>query len=77
MRSGPSTILPVTSLETVAKILQDGSVGSSVVTDPEGRLIGTLYLEHADLKFACRKTSLSLQIGNYGAHRQVKRRKGM
>jgi len=64
MRSGPSTILPVTSLETVAKILQDGSVGSSVVTDPEGRPIGILYLEQ-------------LQIGNYGARRQVKRRKGM
>ena len=48
MQSGPSTIRPDTPLETVVKTLQDGNVRSTLVTDPGGRLIGTLYLEDAD-----------------------------
>jgi CBS domain-containing protein len=52
MRSGPSTIRPDTPLETVVKTLRDGNVSSTLVTDPEGRLIGTLYLEDAERKLA-------------------------
>ena len=52
MQSGPSTIRPDTSLETVVKTLRDGNVRSTLVTDPGGRLIGTLYLEDAERKLA-------------------------
>ena len=52
MQLGPSTIRPDTPLETVVKTLQDGKVNSTLVTDPEGRLIGTLYLEDAERKLA-------------------------
>ncbi len=52
MRSGPSTIRPDTPLETVVKTLRDGNVSNTLVTDPEGRLIGTLYLEDAERKLA-------------------------
>ncbi len=45
MRSGPSTIRADIPVETVIKRLLDGNVKSTLVTDPEGRLIGTLYLE--------------------------------
>ncbi len=48
MQSGPSTIRPDTPLETVVKTLRDGGVTTTLVTDPEGRLIGTLYLEDAE-----------------------------
>ena len=48
MQSGPSTIRPDTPLETVVKTLRDGGVNSALVTDPGGRLIGTLYLEDAE-----------------------------
>ncbi len=52
MRSGPSTIRPDTPLETVVKTLREGNVSNTLVTDPEGRLIGTLYLEDAERKLA-------------------------
>ncbi len=52
MQSGPSTIRPDTPLETVVKTLRDGNVNSTLVTDPEGRLIGTLYLTDAECKLA-------------------------
>ena len=48
MQSGPSTIRPDTPLEAVVKTLRDGGVNSTLVTDPGGRLIGTLYLEDAE-----------------------------
>ncbi len=44
MRSGPSTIRPDTSLESVIQALRDGDVTNTLVTDPAGRLIGTIYL---------------------------------
>ena len=50
MQSGPSTILPDTPLETVVKSLREGNVTSTLVTDPEGRLIGTIYLDDAERK---------------------------
>ena len=65
------------SLETVVETLRDGNVISSLVTDPEGQLIGTWYLEDADRKLACRKNADPLQIGNYEAHLHVKKRKWM
>ena len=50
MRSGPSTIRPDTSLESVVQTLRDGNVTNTLVTDPAGRLIGTIYLEDAERK---------------------------
>ncbi len=52
MRSGPSTIRPDTSLESVVQTLRDGNVTNTLVTDPAGRLIGTIYLEDAERKLA-------------------------
>ncbi len=52
MRSGPSTIRPNTSLEEVVQTLRDGNVTNTLVTDPAGRLIGTIYLEDAERKLA-------------------------
>ena len=52
MQSGPSTIRPDRDLETVAKSLRDGNVQSTLVTDPQGRLIGTVYLEDIERKLA-------------------------
>ena len=52
MRPGPSTIRPDTPLETVVESLRSGNVESTLVTDPEGRLIGTVYLEDAERKLA-------------------------
>ncbi len=52
MRSGPSTIRPDTSLESVVQELRDGNVTNTLVTDPAGRLIGTIYLEDAERKLA-------------------------
>ncbi len=48
MRSGPSTIRPDVDLETVVKTLREGNVKSTLVTNQEGRLIGTVYLEDAE-----------------------------
>ena len=52
MRPGPSTIRPDTPLETVVETLRDGNIESTLVTDPDGRLIGTIYLEDAERKLA-------------------------
>ena len=52
MQSGPSTIRPDTPLDEVVDMLREGKVKSTLVTDPEGRLIGTLYLEDAERKLA-------------------------
>ena len=52
MRSGPSTIRPDTSLESVVQTLRDGNVTNTLVTDPAGRLMGTIYLEDAERKLA-------------------------
>ncbi len=52
MRPGPSTIRPDTPLETVVESLRSGNVESILVTDPDGRLIGTVYLEDAERKLA-------------------------
>ena len=52
MRPGPSTIRPDTDPGTVAKTLRDGNVASTLVTNQEGRLIGTVYLEDIERKLA-------------------------
>ncbi len=52
MRSGPSTIRPDTSLESVVQTLRDGNVTNTLVTDPAGRLMGTIYLEDAERRLA-------------------------
>ncbi len=52
MRSGPSTIRPDTSLESVVQTLRDGNVTNTLVTDPAGRLIGTIYLEDTERELA-------------------------
>ena len=52
MRPGPSTIRPDTDLGTVVEILRDGNVASILVTNQEGRLIGTVYLEDVERKLA-------------------------
>ena len=52
MRPGPSTIRPDTDLGTVVKILRDGNVENTLVTNQEGRLIGTVYLEDVERKLA-------------------------
>ncbi len=52
MQPGPSTIRPDRDLETVAKSLRGGNVQSTLVTDPQGRLIGTVYLEDIERKLA-------------------------
>jgi Mg/Co/Ni transporter MgtE len=54
MQSGPSTIRPDEPLEAVVKTLREGNVKSTLATDPEGRLIGTLYLGDAERKLAGR-----------------------
>ena len=52
MQPGPSTIRPDTPLEMVVDSLRDGNVSSTLVTDPDGRLIGSVYLEDAERKLA-------------------------
>ncbi len=52
MQSGPSTIRADIPLDRVVNTLRDGNVTSTLVTDPEGRLIGALYLEDAERKLA-------------------------
>ena len=52
MRPGPSTIRPDTDLETVAETLHDGNVKSTLVTNQEGKLIGTVYLEDVERRLA-------------------------
>ncbi len=50
MQLGPSTIRPDVDLETVVNSLLEGNAMSTLVTDQEGRLIGTVYLEDAQRK---------------------------
>ena len=57
MRSGPSTIRPDTSLESVVQALRDDNVTNTLVTDPAGRLIGTIYLEDAERELAGQEPS--------------------
>ena len=52
MQPGPSTIRPDTDLQSVATMLRNGDVKSTLVTSPEGRLIGTVYLEDIERKLA-------------------------
>ena len=52
MQLGPSTIRTDTDLKTVVNTLRDGKVKSMLVTNQEGRLIGTLYLEDVERKLA-------------------------
>ncbi len=47
MRPGPATIRPDTPLETVVATLGPAGAASTLVTDPDGRFIGTVYLEDA------------------------------
>ena len=48
MRPGPSTNRPDTDLGTVAKTLRDGNVDNTLVTNQEGRLMGTVYLKDVE-----------------------------
>ena len=52
MRSGPATIRPDTPLETVVATLGSAGVSSTLVTDPDGRFTGTVYLEDARSRLA-------------------------
>ena len=52
MQSGPSTIRADIPLDAVVETLREGNVSSTLVTDPEGRLIGSLYLADAEHKLA-------------------------
>ena len=45
MRPGPSTIRPDTELAEIVDYYGGSGLKSVLVTDPDGRLIGTLYLE--------------------------------
>ena len=50
MRPGPATVRPDTPLETVVASLGPAGVSSTLVTDPDGRFIGTVYVEDARSK---------------------------
>ena len=52
MQPGPSTIRPDTDLGTVVSTLRDGNVAGTLVTNQEGLLIGTVYLEDVERKLA-------------------------
>ena len=52
MRPGPATIRPDTPLETVVATLGPPEVASILVTDPDGRFIGTVYLADARSRLA-------------------------
>ena len=47
MRPGPATVRPDTPLEDVVASLGAAGVANTLVTDPDGRFIGTVYLEDA------------------------------
>ena len=49
MESGPTTIRPNTDLDETIALLQSKSVGSILVTDANGKLLGTLYADEAEL----------------------------
>lgn len=48
MEEGPTTIRPNIPLESIAKRMDERRVGSIIVTDSDGRLIGILYRRDAD-----------------------------
>ncbi len=52
MRPGPATIRPDTPLETVVATLDPAGVANMLVTDPDGRFIGSVYLEDARSRLA-------------------------
>ncbi len=52
MRPGPATIRPDTPLETVVATLGPAGVANTLVTDPDGRFIGTVYLDDARSRLA-------------------------
>lgn len=52
MESGPTTIRPNTPLEAIAKRMHERKVGSIIVTDSDGTLIGILYRRDADRRLA-------------------------
>ena len=52
MRPGPATIRADTPLETVVATLGRAGVANTLVTDPDGRFIGTVYLEDAHSRLA-------------------------
>ena len=47
MSPGPSTIRPDTELAEVVEFYGESGIKSVLVTDQEGRLIGTVYIENA------------------------------
>src|SRR6266487_1339393 len=49
MENGPSTIRPHTPLDDIGTLLRDKNLTTSLVTDPEGRLLGLLHRD--DLNF--------------------------
>jgi CBS domain-containing protein len=52
MESGPTTIRPNTSLEVITTRMRERKVGSIVVSDADGRLIGILYRNDAERRLA-------------------------
>ena len=52
MQPDPATIRPDTPLGTVVATLGPAGVPSTLVTDPDGRFIGTVYLEDARSRLA-------------------------
>ncbi len=52
MEEGPTTIRPNTPLESISRRMHERRVGSIVVTDSDGRLIGILYRSDADRRLA-------------------------
>ena len=49
MDPGPTTIRPNTGLDETIELLRSKSVGSILVTDANGKLLGTLYADEAEL----------------------------
>ena len=52
MQLSPPTVSQDTPLEMVVETLRDGYINNTLVTDPEGRLLGVVYLEDAERKLA-------------------------
>ena len=48
MEEGPTTIRPDASLQEISERMRKRGVGSILVTDPEGRLLGILYRDRAE-----------------------------
>ncbi|MGD9893162.1 MAG: CBS domain-containing protein [Dehalococcoidia bacterium] len=69
MEAGPTTIRPNTPLESIARRMQERQVGSIVVSDSDGRLIGILYREDTE-----RALSEPRVVGTGGSQRADQRR---